>query len=375
MPKVNHEILKWARETAGLSREEAVRKLSLGDARGVKATDRLASLESGETEPTRPTLVKMAGQYRRPLLTFYMSAPPQMGERAADFRTLTAGRPQGEYALVDALVRDAHARQSMIKAALEDEDEAEPLQFVGSRGVSDGRASVLAALKSLVNVSVEAFHTQRDPNAAFSMLRTGVEDKGVFVLLRGDLGSYHTAIDTEIFRGFVIADEVAPFIVINDRDARPAWSFTLLHECVHLILGQSGTRSDWAENRVERFCDDIAGEFLLPGEDLKLLDLSGTSDSEALIEQRISQFASDRNLSRSMVAYRAHRADLISRSTYRNLDSLFRSQWTHERNRRRERNRDIDGGPDHYVVRRHRVRAGAYPANRQDDAVRSVLNI
>ena len=201
-------------------------------------------------------------------------------------------------------------------------------------------------------------HTQRDPNAAFSMLRTGVEDKGVFVLLRGDLGSYHTAIDTEIFRGFVIADEVAPFIVINDRDARPAWSFTLLHECVHLILGQSGTRSDWAENRVERFCDDIAGEFLLPGEDLKLLDLSGTSDSEALIEQRISQFASDRNLSRSMVAYRAHRADLISRSTYRNLDSLFRSQWTHERNRRRERNRDIDGGPDHYVVRRHRVGQG-----------------
>ena len=74
--------------------------------------------ESGAVEPTRPTLAKMAGQYRRPLLTFYMSAPPQMGERAADFRTLTAGRPQGEYALVDALVRDAHARQSMIKGCV-----------------------------------------------------------------------------------------------------------------------------------------------------------------------------------------------------------------------------------------------------------------
>ena len=186
MPKVNHEILKWARETAGLSREEAVRKLSIRDAWGMKAVDRLAALESGAAEPTRPTLVKMAGHYRRPLLTFYMSAPPRIGERAADFRTLTAGRPPGEYALIDALVRDAHARQSMIKAALEDEDEAEALQFVGSRDISDGRASVLAALKSLVNVSVESFHAQREPNTAFSVLRTVVEDKGVFVLLRGD---------------------------------------------------------------------------------------------------------------------------------------------------------------------------------------------
>ena len=44
MPKVNHEILKWARETAGLSREEAARKLSIHDARGIKAVDRLADL-------------------------------------------------------------------------------------------------------------------------------------------------------------------------------------------------------------------------------------------------------------------------------------------------------------------------------------------
>ena len=358
MPKVNHEILKWARETAGLSREEAVRKLAIRDARGVNAVDRLAELESGAAEPTRPTLVKMARHYRRPLLTFYMSGPPRVGERDAGFRTLTSDQPSGTEALIDALVRDAHVRQSMVKAALVDEDEAEPLDFVGSRDVSDGRASVIAALGALVDVPVESFHAQRDANAAFNLLRTEVEDSGVFVLLKGDLGSYHTAIDTEVFRGFVIADAVAPFIVINDRDARPAWSFTLLHECVHLILGQSGMRNDWAENNVERFCDDVAGEFLLPTKYLELLNLSDTSQSDSLIEQRISEFAGDQNLSRSMVAYRAYRAGMVNHGTYHNLNSLFRRQWVEERARQRDRNRQSDGGPNYYVVRRHRTGQG-----------------
>ena len=355
MPKVNHEILKWARETAGLSREEAVRKLSIRDAWGMKAVDRLAALESGAAEPTRPTLVKMAGHYRRPLLTFYMSTPPRIGDRDAGFRTLSSDRPSGTEALVDALIRDAHVRQSMVRAALEDEDEAERLEFVGSNSVSDGRSAILAALGSLIDVSADEYHTQPNAGHAFNLLRTRVEDEGAFVLLKGDLGSYHTAIDTEVFRGFVISDEVAPFIVINDRDARPAWSFTLLHECVHLILGQSGMRSDWEESSLERFCDDVAGEFLLPTEELNLLDLSGTSESDSLVEQRISEFAEERNLSRSMVAYRAYRADLIARSTYRSLYNLFRGQWAKERTRHKSRNLRQNSGPNYYVVRRHRV--------------------
>ena len=355
MPKVNHEILKWARETAGLSREEAARKLAIRDAWGMKAVDRLAALESGAAEPTRPTLVKMAGHYRRPLLTFYMSTPPRIGDRDAGFRTLSSDRPSGTEALVDALIRDAHVRQSMVRAALEDEDEAERLEFVGSNSVSDGRSAILAALGSLIDVSADEYHTQPNAGHAFNLLRTRVEDEGAFVLLKGDLGSYHTAIDTEVFRGFVISDEVAPFIVINDRDARPAWSFTLLHECVHLILGQSGMRSDWEESSLERFCDDVAGEFLLPTEELNLLDLSGTSESDSLVEQRISEFAEERNLSRSMVAYRAYRADLIARSTYRSLYNLFRGQWAEERTRHKSRNLRQNSGPNYYVVRRHRV--------------------
>ena len=97
MPGINPEIMVWARETAGLTRQEAARKLGFRDSSRSTAADKLAAIEYGEKEPSRPQLVKMAGQYHRPLLTFYLSKPPAQGARGADFRApagrlLTLGR-------------------------------------------------------------------------------------------------------------------------------------------------------------------------------------------------------------------------------------------------------------------------------------------
>ena len=347
---VNPKILRWARETAGLSLEEAVRKLSIRDARGVKAVDRLAALESGAAEPTRPTLVKMASQYRRPLLTFYMSEPPRIADREAYYRTLPAHTPETDRSNMDTLVRNVRVSQSIVRAVMEDDDESERLPFVGSARVEDGAEVIRKCLRNLLEVTAEQFQAQPGPAAAFELLRDDIERLGVFVLLKGDLGSYHTALDAEVFRGFAIADDLAPFIVINDRDARSAWSFTLLHELVHLLLGQSGSKSASDDDYVERLCDDAAGGFLLPEEHLGLL-----KTNDARVDEAISDFASDRNLSRSMVAYRAYRAGMISRLVYENLNAKFRSQWIEERNQRRERNRQPEGGPNYYVVRRHRT--------------------
>ena len=78
MPNVNPAILRWARETAGLAEEEAVEKLSIRDARGVTGVGRLRALEDGSVTLTRALLVRMAKRYRRPLLTFYLAAPPTL---------------------------------------------------------------------------------------------------------------------------------------------------------------------------------------------------------------------------------------------------------------------------------------------------------
>ena len=354
MPKVNPEILVWARETAGLELVEAARKLGFRNTRNVSAVGKLAALESGDAEPTRPQLVKMAQEYRRPLLTFYLPEPPAKGDRGADFRTLPAEHSDADDALLDALLRDVRARQSMVRAVLEDLEEAETLDFVGSHQMEDGPAAVLASLRALLDVVLAGYRRQRSAGDAFNLLRESSERAGIFVLIKGDLGNYRSAIDLSIFRGFSIADEVAPFVVINDQDARPAWSFTLLHEIAHLLLGQTGVGSARADSEIERFCDDVAGEFLLPVGELRQLVLDDSRDINA-VSERISTFANQRNLSRTMVAYKAYRRDLINQEIYRQLSATYRQQWRAERERNRAQNREQEGGPSYYIVRRHRL--------------------
>ena len=115
MPAVNPEILVWARETAGLTRQGAVTKIGIGDAYGVAAVDRLAALERTEEEPTRPVLVRMAQHYRRPLLAFYLAAPPPRGDRGADFRRLSMPRRLETDALVDAIRRPLSRRRRALE--------------------------------------------------------------------------------------------------------------------------------------------------------------------------------------------------------------------------------------------------------------------
>ncbi len=353
MPQVNPEILVWARETAALDRAEAARKLGFKDSAKSSAEAKLAALETGAREPTRAQLGRMAEQYRRPLLTFYLPQPPRKGDRGADFRSLQRETSPREEALLDALLREIQARQSMVRFLLE-EDEAAPLTFIGCRSAADGRRSVLAALQGLLNVPLAEYREQRTAKEAFDLLRERAEQAGVFVILQGNLGSHHTNIEVATFRGFSIADDLAPFIVINTNDARPALSFTLLHELVHLLLGQTGVGGEYSddENEVERFCNGVAGEFLLPMEDLDELLPGGVADFDAMAE-RIGAFAEKINVSRSMVAYRAAAAGLIGWGTYGRLNALFGRQWREEQEQARVRSRGAGGGPSYYLVRKH----------------------
>ena len=356
MPRVNPEIMVWARKEAGLVPGDAIQKLSIREAWGVPPLDRLAAIENGETEPTRPMLVKMAKAYRRPLVTFYMSRPPVKGDRGEDFRTLPDDYAVEADAILDTLLRDIRARQSIVRAVLEDEDEAKPLPFVASKAITDRFHDVAVSIRDTLDFELNAYRQSATVEQAFAYLREKAEDAGVYVILVGNLGSHHTAIDAKIFRGFAIADEVAPFIIVNDQDAKPAWTFTLLHELTHIWLGQTGVSGASAERNIEKFCNDVAGELLLPAAELRQLAAAigqGFNETAAVI----GEFARTRKISRTMVAYKLFRNDLIDDQAWQGLTNLFRDQWRQNRAAERVRAREGDGGPNYYVVRRHRIGA------------------
>ncbi|HTU34293.1 MAG TPA: XRE family transcriptional regulator [Candidatus Acidoferrum sp.] len=353
MIHVNPDVLRWARETAGLSLDQAAQKIDLKEARGVSGERRLAQLESGASAPTRSQLARMAKQYRRPLIAFYLSAPPSAGDRGQDFRTLPAAQKTTSAPLVDALLRDIKARQEMVRAVLIDAEEATPLAFIGSARMADGVPAVVAAIRRTLGIDTPELRATANPDESFALLRARAESIGVFVLLAGNLGSHHTSLDVEVFRGFALADSIAPFIVINDLDARSAWSFTLLHELAHLWLGETGVSGLYGQSKLEQFCSDVASTFVLPDHELATLaiDQPGTGG----IASAIGVFARERHLSRSMVAYRLLRSGRLDENAWQTLSVRFREEWRQSREARRARERDSEGGPNYYVVRRHRL--------------------
>ena len=354
MPKVNPDILRWARETAGLTLEEACKKLSIQEARGESPKARLQSLEAGETEPSRLMLLKMAKQYRRPLIVFYMEKPPRIADRGQDFRTLPDSYTKATSGMVDALIRDVQVRQSIVRAAIEDEDDVKPLTFVGSMDTTDRVEDVVQAIRKTSNVELKKFRSQPNPEDAFKYLRIKIEEIGVFVLLIGDLGSHHTAFDLEVFRGFALSDDIAPFIVINDKDSRAAWSFTLIHELAHIWLGHTGISNTNSEIEIEQFCNKVASEFLLPEVDLNSFNFNILTDFEDR-KTFISEFAHSRNLSSSMVAYKLYLLGKIDRASWIQLNREYRELWLEAREEKRKIGREKEGGPSYYVIRRHRL--------------------
>ncbi|CCM79638.1 XRE family transcriptional regulator [Rhizobium mesoamericanum] len=356
MPKVNPSILRWARETAGLNLEDAAEKVGLGDARGVAGSDRLAMLEAGNGEPTRQMLLKMAAQYRRPLLTFYLAEPPSVAARGEDFRTLSAEFAKRDAALVDTLLREVRARQEMVRAVLETEDEATSLDFVGSFDQSGGAEALATAIRTRLAFDLQTFRhgSGRGTPKGFAYLRERAEAAGIFVLLIGNLGSHHSTLNVELFRGFAFADPVAPFVVINDQDSEQAWSFTLLHELAHIWLGQTGVSGGRPASAIETFCNDVAGRILLPSAEIaQEASLIGASQEQVIA--RISAIADARQVSHSMVAYKLHREGIIDQETWASVTTLFRQQWLKNRAAQRDRARENEGGPSYYTVKRHKL--------------------
>ena len=214
--------------------------------------------------------------------------------------------------------------------------------------------NVARSIVKTLDFDIHQFRNQDSTGDAFAYLRSRIEEAGIFVLLIGNLGSYHTNIPVDTFRGFAIADPIAPLVVVNDQDARAAWSFTVLHEVTHLWLGTTGVSGASVEAQIERFCNDVAAQILLPAGEIQTLESIRDLAFEETV-QRISTFAEARKISRAMVAYNLLQAHVIPEATWRMLRARFYEDWQESRSRRRARQRADDGGPSYYVVRRHRL--------------------
>lgn len=356
---VNPEILTWARQSAGFDVEDAARKLGFGDSSKSTAVEKLAAMEAGEKQPTRNQLAKIANVYKRPLITFYLAKPPKTGQRGQDFRQTPDARGQRDNGMLDALLRDVKARQELVRDILLDEEDFEAPDFVGSANIGLGVGKVVEMISNALAFDHTDISLRKgDASALFGRLRAAAEDAGVFVLVLGDLGHHTLSIGADVFRGFAIADPVAPFVVINAKDARPARAFTLIHELAHVFLGQTGvsgsvsTEQPTTDNaRIERFCNDVAGEFLLPERYFRKAGVEfGVNDTEAA-RVCIDLIASRWSVSEPMVAYRFQRTGELTSEAYQTLRQEYHQRWLANVKKEKAKQKENDSGPSGYVIK------------------------
>ena len=56
-----------------------------------------------------------------------------------------------------------------------------------------------------------------------------------------------------------------------------------------------------------------------------------------------------------MVAYKLYRTGRIGKTMWAALDERFREDWLAYRQRESEKTKKVEGGPNYYIVRRHRI--------------------
>ena len=360
--QINPEILVWARETAGFDIRDAAHKLAFTVGDDFSNESRLLEMERGERLPSRTQLCKIAKTYRRPVLTFYLAAPPKKSERGSDFRTTGAEVTAKDNGLLNAILRDVQARQEMLVSVLEDEDDLAVLPFVGSCSLADDPQQVASRIRTSLHLPAATGGRPSSPEEIFKFLRTGIEAMGVYVLLVGDLGSHHSVLSEDVFRGFVLADRHVPFIVINDQDAKTARSFTLIHEMVHIYLGESGisgapehVQGNGKAAKVEQFCNEAASYVLLPVSFQATRPAALYSSDAAAAQLYITQTAKTWAVSEPLVALRLRRLGWITPALHQQLSNAYAQRWIDQKALSKAKNQAKEGGPNYYTVKQYRL--------------------
>lgn len=352
---INPAVLRWAREQARLSLDEAAQRAGIADTRKKTAGERLEDWETGEEIPARTQVTKLAKAYYRPVLTFYMRRPPRQAEPIHDFRTLADQAVDEDGNVLQALVRRMRARQQEVIGLLTEEAEGvEPLPFVGRFQNPTSPEVVAADIRQVLDLDFGSQRALRDRDTLFRVLRQKAEEAGVFVLLQGDLGSHHTAIEPEAFRGLALADPIAPFVIINSNDAKAAHTFTLLHELAHIWAGATGisnlspfTGREDTQN-LEAFCNRVATEFLMP----KFFFLEAWRQvRDQGLREAIETLATEFSISRAAVAHRLWKLGQIEDDDWWERYRAYQAEWKQHRDRLRAR----EGGPTYHTTKRSQL--------------------
>jgi Zn-dependent peptidase ImmA (M78 family)/transcriptional regulator with XRE-family HTH domain len=255
--QVKPELLRWARERSRLDLAALAHRFPHLDA-----------WERRESSPTLKQLESFAKATHTPVGYLFLQEPPVERVPIPDFRTVgneRIGHPSPD--LLDT-VYICQQRQEWYRDFSRSEGE-EAVPFVGSAHLKDDVELAAATIRRALGFDVEERRQMLTWTDALRRFIEQADALGVLVMVNGVVGSNNRRkLDPQEFRGFALADSLAPLVFINGADTKAAQMFTLAHELAHIWLGLSAISDTQAsqlpEHEVERWCNRVAAELLVP---------------------------------------------------------------------------------------------------------------
>ncbi|MBI1959881.1 MAG: ImmA/IrrE family metallo-endopeptidase, partial [Candidatus Rokubacteria bacterium] len=251
-----------------------------------------------------------------PVGYLFLQQPPAERVPIPDFRTIAStptGRPSPD--LLDTIYL-CQQRQEWYRDFARTMGEA-PLGLVGSVRVTDDVVTAAAAMRGVLGFNLDERRRLPTWTEALRRFIDQADGLSILVMVSGVVGSNNRRrLDPEEFRGFALAEPLAPLVFVNGADTKAAQMFTLAHELAHVWLGETALSdaqaSEAPQHDVERWCNQVAAELLVP-----LASLRETYDRNAALEAEVDRLARRFKVSTLVILRRIQDAGGLSRQQLR----------------------------------------------------------
>ncbi len=326
----NAKMLEWAI----LRADTSVQKL-------MATFPKLQEWISNAGAPTLKQLEKLAHTLHVPFGYLFLNEPPQENISFPFFRT-TGGTEKISLNLYDTILLNQR-RQDWLSGYLR-ENNAEPMEFVGHFSEFSDPKVIVMDMRSRLNLNAEWAAGFRNIEESVNYLSSRIEELGVIVVFNGVVeNSNKRSLSVDECRGFVLVDPYAPLMFVNNSDGKAAQLFTLMHELAHIFVGYSAG-FDYgkllpASDPVEKLCDQVAAEFLVPEDAFLKLWRQ---------DPRVEKLTRHFKVSRIVVARRAYDLGKISKTEFYNLYAMYRRDVQTKKD-------SASNGGDFYATQNKRV--------------------
>ena len=255
--EVKPQLLRWARERAGLELNELAQRFP-----------RLREWEAETARPTLKQLEQFAQTTHAPLGYLFLPEPPVERVPIPDFRTVASRRVERPSPDLLDTVYLCQQRQEWYRDFAQTQRQA-PLSFVGSANLESDLAETAATIAHALHFEIEERGRIPTWTEALRRFIEQVDALGVLVMVNGVVGNNnYRRLDPNEFRGFALAEPMAPLVFINGADTKAPQMFTLAHELAHIWLGQSALSDvepvSTPTQAIEAWCNRVAAELLAP---------------------------------------------------------------------------------------------------------------